>query len=113
MTKLEIWKFMSNVGLAGTHAKSYKSSGGLHASVWHVDKGGNSFAAKEYTTSITSNLFPNLPDKEAEVLRRVYSKMSGLFGGYQRWSGATARCSFGRRIIFLLYAIFRSFDHDL
>tara|TARA_B100000787_G_scaffold154737_1_gene129754 strand:- start:449 stop:799 length:351 start_codon:yes stop_codon:yes gene_type:complete len=36
-----------------------------------VDTGYSSLVAKEYTTSIISTLFPNLPDKEAEALRRV------------------------------------------
>ena len=71
MTELEIWKFMSNVGLVGTHAQFHKFSGGLHNSVWHVDTGYSSLVAKEYTTSTISPLFPNLPDKEAEALRRV------------------------------------------
>ena len=71
MTELEIRKFMSNVGLVGTHAQFHKFSGGLHNSVWHVDTGYSSIVAKEYSASITSTLFPNLPDKEAEALRRL------------------------------------------
>ena len=71
MTELELRQFISNVGLVETHAQFHKFSGGLHNSVWRVDTGDSCLVAKLFAMPTAGTLFPNLPEKEAEALRRL------------------------------------------
>ena len=71
MTELELRQFLSNVGLVGTHTQFHKFSGGLHNSVWRMDTGDRRLVAKEFAASSIGTLFPNLPEHEAEALRRL------------------------------------------
>ncbi len=71
MTEPELMSFLADVGLADNHTSLHKLKGGYLNSVWRFDTGNRRLVAKQFATPMTGTLFPNLPEDEAEELRRL------------------------------------------
>ena len=71
MTKAELRQFLSKQGLADSQAELRKLKGGYLNTVWCVDTPDRRLVAKEFVKPMTGTLFPNLPEDEAEALRRL------------------------------------------
>ena len=71
MTETELRRFLSGQGLLADQARFKKLKGGYLNSVWRVDTEERCLAAKEFAVPMTGTLFPNLPEDEAEALRRL------------------------------------------
>lgn len=71
MTEAELRRFLCEQGLAGNRTGFRKLKGGYLNTVWRVDAPGVRLVAKEFAEPMTGTLFPNLPDDEAEALRRL------------------------------------------
>ena len=71
MTETELRRFLSGQGLLDNQARFKKLEGGYLNSVWRVDTEERCLAAKEFAVPMTGTLFPNLPEDEAEALRRL------------------------------------------
>ena len=71
MTEVELWDFLAKQGLADNGSAFRKLKGGYLNSVWRVDTPDGCLVAKEFAKPMTGTLFPNLPEDEAEALRRL------------------------------------------
>ena len=71
MTELELRRFLEKQGLTDSRAEFRKLKGGYLNTVWFVDTPDQSLVAKEFAKPMTGTLFPNLPEDEAEALRRL------------------------------------------
>ena len=71
MTEVELWDFLAKQGLAVNGSAFRKLKGGYLNSVWRVDTPDGCLVAKEFAKPMTGTLFPNLPEDEAEALRRL------------------------------------------
>lgn len=71
MTEVELWDFLAKQGLADNGSAFRKLKGGYLNSVWRVDTPDGCLIAKEFAKPMTGTLFPNLPEDEAEALRRL------------------------------------------
>ena len=71
MTEAELRRFLASQELADSRTALRKLKGGYLNTVWRVDTGGRSLVAKEFAKPMTGTLFPNLPEDEAEALRRL------------------------------------------
>lgn len=71
MTEVELRDFLAKQGLADSRAEVLKLKGGYLNSVWRVDAPDRCLVAKEFAKPMTGTLFPNLPEDEAEALRRL------------------------------------------
>ena len=71
MTEVELRDFLAKQGLADNRSAFRKLKGGYLNSVWRVDTPDGCLVAKEFTKPMTGTLFPNLPEDEAEALRRL------------------------------------------
>ena len=71
MTEVELRDFLAKQGLADNGSAFRKLKGGYLNSVWRVDTPDGCLVAKEFAKPMTGTLFPNLPEDEAEALRRL------------------------------------------
>ncbi|OED48152.1 hypothetical protein [Leisingera sp. S232] len=71
MTEVELRDFLAKQGLADSRAEVLKLKGGYLNSVWRVTAPDRCLVAKEFAKPMTGTLFPNLPEDEAEALRRL------------------------------------------
>ena len=71
MTEAELRQFLERQGLADSRAEFRKLKGGYLNTVWCVDTPDRRLVAKEFVKPMTGTLFPNLPQDEAEALRRL------------------------------------------
>lgn len=71
MTEAGLQHFLCKQGLADNRVDLLKLKGGYLNTVWRVDTGTHRLVAKHFATPMTGTLFPNLPDDEAEALRRL------------------------------------------
>lgn len=71
MTEAELRDFLAKQGLADNRSAFRKLKGGYLNSVWRVDTPERCLVAKEFAKPMTGTLFPNLPEDEAEALRRL------------------------------------------
>ena len=71
MTEVELRDFLAKQGLADNRSAFRKLKGGYLNSVWRVDTPDGCLVAKEFAKPMTGTLFPNLPEDEAEALRRL------------------------------------------
>lgn len=71
MTEVELRDFLAKQGLADNGSAFRKLKGGYLNSVWRVDTPDGCLVAKEFAKPMTGTLFPNLPEYEAEALRRL------------------------------------------
>lgn len=71
MTEAELRDFLAKQGLADNRSAFRKLKGGYLNSVWRVDTPDGCLVAKEFAKPMTGTLFPNLPEDEAEALRRL------------------------------------------
>ena len=71
MTEAELRDFLTKQGLAENRSAFRKLKGGYLNSVWCVDTSERCLIAKEFAKPMTGTLFPNLPEDEAEALRRL------------------------------------------
>ena len=71
MTEVELRDFLAKQGLAANKSAFRKLKGGYLNSVWRVDTPDGCLVAKEFAKPMTGTLFPNLPEDEAEALRRL------------------------------------------
>ena len=71
MTKAELRRFLAKQGLADSQAELRKLKGGYLNTVWYVETPDRRLVAKEFVKPMTGTLFPNLPEDEAEALRRL------------------------------------------
>lgn len=71
MTEDELRRFLCGQNIADGQARFKKLKGGYLNTVWRVDTGGRCLVAKEFAKPMTGTLFPNLPEDEAEALRRL------------------------------------------
>ena len=71
MTEVELRDFLAKQGLADNGSAFRKLKGGYLNSVWRVDTPERCLVAKEFAKPMTGTLFPNLPEDEAEALRRL------------------------------------------
>ena len=71
MTEVELRDFLAKQGLADNRSAFRKLKGGYLNSVWRVDTPDGCLVAKEFTKPMTGTLFLNLPEDEAEALRRL------------------------------------------
>ena len=63
--------FLAKQGLADNGSAFRKLKGGYLNSVWRVDTQDGCLVAKEFAKPMTGTLFPNLPEDEADALRRL------------------------------------------
>jgi hypothetical protein len=70
MTEAELRRFLAKQGLADSQTGFQKLKGGYLNTVWRVDAPNRCLVAKEFAKPMTGTLFPNLPEDEAEALRR-------------------------------------------
>jgi len=71
MTEVELRHFLAKQGLADNRTEFSKLKGGYLNAVWRVDTPDRCLVAKEFAEPMTGTLFPNLPEDEAEALRRL------------------------------------------
>ena len=71
MTEVELWDFLAKQGLADNGSAFRKLKGGYLNSVWRVDTPDGCLVTKEFAKPMAGTLFPNLPEDEAEALRRL------------------------------------------
>ena len=71
MTETELRHFLAKHGLANKQTEFQKLKGGYLNTVWRVDAPDQRLVAKEFAEPMTGTLFPNLPEDEAEALRRL------------------------------------------
>ncbi|MDC3129564.1 hypothetical protein OA432_01750, partial [Paracoccaceae bacterium] len=71
MTEAELKQFLEKQGLTDSRAEFRKLKGGYLNTVWRVDTPERRLVAKEFVKPVTGTLFPNLPEDEAEALRRL------------------------------------------
>ena len=71
MTEAELRSFLAKQGLANDRTEIRTLKGGYLNSVWRVDTPDGCLVAKEFAKPMTGTLFPNLPEDEAEALRRL------------------------------------------
>lgn len=71
MTESELKAFLATTGLIDGPPDIQRLKGGYLNTVWRVDTGTRRLIAKHFATPMTGTLFPNLPDDEAEALRRL------------------------------------------
>jgi thiamine kinase len=71
LTEVELRRFLTKHGLADSWTEFRKLKGGYLNSVWRVDAPDRCLVAKEFAKPMTGTLFPNLPEDEAEALRRL------------------------------------------
>ncbi len=71
MTEAELKQFLEKQGLTDSRAEFRKLKGGYLNTVWRVDTPERRLVAKEFVKPMTGTLFPNLPEDEAEALRRL------------------------------------------
>ena len=71
MTEVELRDFLDKQRLANNGSAFRKLKGGYLNSVWRVDTPDGCLVAKEFAKPMTGTLFPNLPEDEAEALRRL------------------------------------------
>ncbi len=71
MTEAELKQFLEKQGLTDSRAEFRKLKGGYLNTVWCVDTPERRLVAKEFVKPMTGTLFPNLPEDEAEALRRL------------------------------------------
>lgn len=71
MTEAELRDFLTKQGLAENRSAFRKLKGGYLNSVWCVDTSERCLIAKEFAKPMKGALFPNLPEDEAEALRRL------------------------------------------
>ncbi len=71
MTEAELKQFLEKQGLTDSRAEFRKLKGGYLNTVWCVDTPERCLVAKEFVKPMAGTLFPNLPEDEAEALRRL------------------------------------------
>ena len=71
MTEVELRDFLCSHALADDQTDIQKLKGGYLNTVWRVDFGEKCLVAKEFSEPLAGTLFPNLPEDEAEALRRL------------------------------------------
>ena len=71
MTEVELRRFLEKQGLTDSRAEFRKLKGGYLNTVWSVDTPNGRLVAKEFVKPLNGTLFPNLPEDEAEALRRL------------------------------------------
>jgi len=71
MIEGELRRFLEKQGLIDSQAEFKKLKGGYLNSVWFVDTLDRRLVAKKFVKPVTGTLFPNLPEDEAEALRRL------------------------------------------
>ena len=71
MTEAELRDFLCEQGLVDNWTEFQKLKGGYLNTVWRFDTMDRCLVAKEFAKPMTGTLFPNLPEDEAEALRRL------------------------------------------
>ena len=71
MTEAELRDFLAKQGLADNRSAFRELKGGYLNSVWRVDTSERCLVAKEFSKPMTGTLFPNIPEDEAQALRRL------------------------------------------
>jgi hypothetical protein len=68
---VELRSFLTKHELVDSWTEFRKLKGGYLNCVWRVDAPDRCLVAKEFAKAMTGTLFPNLPEDEAEALRRL------------------------------------------